>query len=445
MSDIMDEARELVVKKPKAKKGTVNSAKEKVRLKPVLIRMADVEPEEIRWLWPGRLAIGKLSLLAGMPGLGKSFLTCDMAARISRGWKWPCSEDRAPLGDVLLIAGEDGISDTILPRLIAIEADVNRIYVLKAAKVIEEDGKEATIAFDLSNVELIRDALDEYPECKLVVIDPIGNYMGGNVDSHRDNQVRSVLTPLADIAAERGVAVLLVAHPPKSVSLNADDNVLGSRAYTGIVRSVFHLLADQENKRRRLFLSGKSNIGALAPGLAFTIDGNPARVEWELEPLEGFYANDAMLSISSDRGRKSHKRNEAIEWLKTILANGPMDSTDVIEKATTAGFSEKTIQRAKIELQIISRKHGYTGNWQWELPIEGDHNAEDCQVPDQRLPVAEQCGHLPEKPAENTEFLGNLIEDGQIPNDLTIFDELPLKADSNTGTTANGQNDTICI
>jgi hypothetical protein len=220
---------------------------------------------------------GRLTLLAGRPGCGKSLVTCDLAARISTNAHWPePGFDRAPLGDTLLISAEDSAEDTIRPRLDAAGADCRRVHLLKAAKIIADDGNERSVAFDLSNVDLIRDALDRLPDCKLVVVDPIGSFLGGRVDAYRDNEVRSVLAPLAALAAERGVAVLLVCHTRKALASFADDMALGSRAFVGLARSVLHLMADPDDEKRKLLLPGKCNLSCPADGLAFRIVGDPA-------------------------------------------------------------------------------------------------------------------------------------------------------------------------
>jgi putative DNA primase/helicase len=126
--------------------------------------LADVEAHTVPWLWNGRIPLGRLTLLVGRPGCGKSFLTCDLAARISTHTHWPDPGfDRAPLGDPLLICAEDDPADTIRPRLDAARANCRRVHLLKAAKVLADNGNERSVAFDLSNVDLIRDALDRLP------------------------------------------------------------------------------------------------------------------------------------------------------------------------------------------------------------------------------------------------------------------------------------------
>lgn len=358
---------------PPARIATGEVAKTReVESEPDLICMANVEPAEVRWLWPGRIPLGKITLLAGRPGAGKSFLTCDIAARVSRGATWPVDLARAPRGDVLFITAEDDPGDTIRPRLDAHGADCSRVHLLRAENVIRGDGSEVSVAFDLTNIAPIRAALDRLPECKLIIVDPVGSFLGDRIDAHRDNEVRFVLGPLAALAADRGVAALLVCHTRKAPSSFADDAVLGSRGFTGIARAVQHLVNDPEDssKRRRLLLPGKSNLGLPAPGLAFSIVGGPARLEWEQTLVEAC-ADDVVCGMggsSLPRGRPSSARDGAAAWLASFLGAGPRSATEVREAATEAGLSWATIRRAGEVLGIVPTKQTFSGRWMWALP-----------------------------------------------------------------------------
>ena len=199
---------------------------------PVLVKMSDVEAVPVRWLWLGRLPLGRLALLAGMPGLGKSFATIDFAARVSTGTAWP---DGSPCeqGSVLFIAAEDDPADTVRPRLDAHGADVTRVHMLKGVRRLGQNGQQFDGAFLLDDLTPLETVLTELGDIRRVVIDPIGSYLGGRVDAHRDNDVRAVLAPLAALASKYDVAILLVAHIRKGTAAHADDLVLGSRAFTG--------------------------------------------------------------------------------------------------------------------------------------------------------------------------------------------------------------------
>jgi putative DNA primase/helicase len=356
----------------------------KGRVEPDLLCLADVEARPVPWLWPGRIPLGRLVLLVGRPGAGKSFLTCDLAARVSTGAAWPdLGIDRAPLGDTLLICAEDDPADTIRPRLDAAGANCRRVHLLKAAKILSDDGDERSVAFDLSNVDLIRDALARLPDCKLAVVDPVGSFIGGQVDSYRDNEVRAVLAPLAALAAERGVAILLVCHTRKAPVPFADDATLGSRAFVGLARSILHLAADpdDESRNRKLLLAGKCNLAGPLDGLAFRIVGSPPRLDWELAPVR-LRADDLVArppdQTAKQRGPKPQARSVAVDWLANLLDGGPLPVSEIKETAKSASFSWSTVRRASETLGITPVRQGFgpEGAWFWAMP-------------DQDVPVSE--------------------------------------------------------
>jgi hypothetical protein len=378
--------------------------------RPDMVRLADVPPQKVSWLWYGRIPLGRLTLLVGRPGSGKTFAACDIAARVSRGSHWPeAGFDCAPLGDVLLISAEDDPADTIRPRLDAAGANCERIYLLRAAKIVMNDGTEKAVSFDLSNVDLIRDAINQLPECKAIVIDPIGSYLGGQIDAHRDNEVRSVLTPLAALAAERGVAVLLVCHTRKTLASFADDMTLGSRGFVGLARSVLHVMADPDDEGRKLLLPGKCNLSAPPDGLAFRIAGNPPRLDWEPEPVR--LRADDMVSPKVDRGDKRgpepETRNAAVEWLAGLLQDGPQPVAQIRRQAKAADLSWGTVRRAQESLGIVPRKGGLDLGWTWGLP-------EGAQV-SKKLAHLRRCASFEETCAPS-EKLQEFFEDAQVKN-----------------------------
>jgi len=342
---------------------------------PMLVLMSDIEPREVRWLWPGRIPLGRITLLVGRPGEGKSFLTMDAAARVSTGSPWP---DDAPCerGSVLIISGEDDPADTIRPRLDAHHADVSRVHLLSMVRRIGEDGKPFDVMFSLNDLRALEAALQRLNECKLIVIDPIGSFLGGDVDAHRDNEVRSILAPLAKLAERYGPAVLVVAHRRKSAGSIADDLALGSRAFTGIARAVWHLARDPNNKPRRLLLPGKNNLAREGDGLAFTVAGDPPAIVWGREPVQ-MSADDA-LAIENDGGNEEAKpgpepraRLAAEDWLRKLLATGEVPAAKVKGEAKAAGMSFRTVQRAADELGVIREKNTFDGGWQWRFPKPG--------------------------------------------------------------------------
>jgi putative DNA primase/helicase len=356
------------------------------RPRPVLTCMADVEAKSVDWLWFERIPLGRITLLVGRPGEGKSFLTTDITARVTRGRDFPDSSP-CPRGSVILISAEDDPSDTIRPRLDAHNADVSKVHLLSGVEWVHEDGERREVMFTLANLEVLETAIKRIRP-KLLVIDPIGSFLGGDADAHRDNDVRAVLAPVARLAEKYGVAVLIVAHRRKSGGTNADETALGSRAFTGIARAVWHLSRDPNNKFRRLLLPGKNNLSVEGTGLGFTIAGHPPALRWESEPVmlsadEGLEAENS--AIEPRPGPEPKVRSAASAWLSALLAHGETAVAKVKEEAKGAEFAWRTVQRAADELQVVRIPPGPGGEWRWRLPRPEDanHPNQDANTPKQ--------------------------------------------------------------
>lgn len=345
---------------------------------PVLVCLASVQPTAVQWVWKGRIPRGRITLLAGRPGDGKSFVTMEWAARITTGSPWPDGTP-CPQGSVIIVAGEDDLADTVRPRLDAHGADLRLVHALPGITRVSATGKTTEVAFTLEDIDALERTLAKVPDCAMVVIDPIGSFLGGRVDAHRDNQVRAVLSPLVALAQRTNVAVLLVAHVRKAEAAFADDLVLGSRAFTGIARSVLHLLVDPEDDERRLLLPGKSNLRRSAPGLAFTIEGEPGKIVWEPDEVN-ITANEVLARHA--RPERYSKVDQAGKWLLDYLVDGPRLATEVITAAIQAGHKERTVIRARDSVKVICRKAGFDDGWVWEHPTaaKGDLTPlEGCQ------------------------------------------------------------------
>jgi hypothetical protein len=369
---------------------------------PVLVRLADVEPESVAWLWPGRFALGKLTLIAGDPGLGKSFLTLDMAARVSTGAGWPDRpHERTEPGGVVLLSAEDGIADTIRPRLDAAGADVSRIVALEAVRATGADGKETFRGFDMTrDLPALEDAVRSVENCQLAIIDPITAYLGG-VDSHKNAEIRGLLAPLGDLAARHRVAVVAVTHLNKSGTGPAIYRAMGSLAFAAAARAAWGVAKDRDDPRRRLLLPIKNNIAPDTGGLAYTIEpvgvGGCPVVAWNPDPIN-LSADDA-LSNGRGEGEARTERDDAAGWLTDQLADGPRMVRDIERESREAGHALGTLRRAKAALGVVSRKPAFGGPWEWSLPIE------DAHTPKMRTEDAHSPGsaHLRKKPDEITE------------------------------------------
>src|SRR5262249_6138490 len=245
-------------------------------------------------------------------------------------------------------------------------ADVQNVHLLTAVRRVVGEGQHERL-ITLADVDAIETALKQHPDCKLIVVDPIGSFLGSGTDAHRDNEVRGVLAPVAKLAEKYGAAVLVVAHRRKSTGSVADDLALGSRAFTGIARSVWHLTRDTENKARRLFLPGKNNLAREGDGLAFSIIGEPASIAWERDPV-AMSADDALAAESQTQEQKPGPEAEALDaasaWLGAALAAGSRLAKDVIDEWKNGqGGSERTLKRAKQSLGVEAYRMEVPGPW----------------------------------------------------------------------------------
>lgn len=346
-----------------------------------VIRLADVQPEGVRWLWPERIAVGKLTLLAGDPGLGKSFVTLDMAARVSTGAGWPDDHGQpCEPGGVVLLNAEDDAADTIRPRLDAAGADVSRVVALESVITLDQrTGTEQDATFSLAtDLPALEEAIAQVERCRLVVIDPISAYTG-RADSHNNAEVRGLLAPLAKLAAERGVAVVAVTHLNKNANGPAIYRSMGSLAFAAAARAVWMVTKDKDDPSRRLMLPAKNNIAPDVNGLAYRIEGEAmaAKVLWDDEPVN-CSADEALAPVGDPRDRTD--REQAADWLREALQDGPVPSVELFAQAKENGIAGRTLRRAYKDLGGKPMKVDFSGGWCWKLPDEvGQMNHEDSQ------------------------------------------------------------------
>lgn len=338
-----------------------------------LTNVSTVEPKSVSWLWPNRIPAGKLSLLCGDPGLGKSHATMDIAARVSNGWQWPDDPTTSPPGKVIIFSAEDDIADTIRPRLDRAGADVRNVYCLESVTTPDpKTGELKHAAFSLAeHVPLLADSVNKLGNVKLIIIDPVSSYTG-TTDSHKNAEVRTMLAPLVDLAEAQGFAILAVTHLSKGAGGKAVYRATGSLAFAAAARAVWMLAKDLDDPSRRLLLPVKCNIAPELSGLAFCIqsDSGGSFVAWEADPVamtgDGYLAEEQKRQTSGKEDDES-ARSEAVEFLKDRLAAGPVVSKDLEADAKEHGIKQRTLERAVKELQVKSRKRG-DGKWEKYIP-----------------------------------------------------------------------------
>ena len=337
----------------------------------LFVRLSDVAPQPVRWVWHRRVALGKLTIAAGHPGLGKSCVTLDVAARVTRGDGFPdCPSATSKPGGVILLSAEDDLSDTVRPRLDAAGADVSRVLALTTARRFDPElGRDVFAPFDLAvHLPLLESGIDRVPNCRLIIIDPISAYLGA-VDSHNNSQVRGLLAPLADLAARRGVAVVAVSHLNKGGG-DALSRVMGSVGFVAAARAVYAVVKDQADPSRRLFLPCKNNLGVDDSGLAYRLmpaGQDAVRVVWE-DGAVTLPADDALAPAEHRRGPEPEDRQEAQTWLADFLRSGPQAAEECLTEGGRVGITRATLRRAKAAAGIVAEKQGFGGPWQWRLP-----------------------------------------------------------------------------
>lgn len=331
------------------------------------------EVEVLRWLWGGRIPLNKLTLIAGDPGLGKSLLTVDVAARVTTGRPMPGdSAEEATQGDVLIFAAEDDNADTIRPRIEAAGGDSSRIRVIDA-RPGKHPGATTWLQLD-QHLGLIEAALEEFPEVRVIIIDPVTGHLG-DVDAHKDADMRPLLTRLAVLAQSRNVAILMIAHLNKASDKQAMYRPGGSIALVAVPRAAWLVGMHPKDDTRRVFVSIKGNLSANTNGLGLTWsiqtddDGRPV-IRWEDEP---FTMTAQELLEASTKG--ASKLQDACAFLTEQLANGKQRSADIDAKAKKAGINARTLRRARDELFVRAKQ--FMGVW-WLIPPAEDPECQDA-------------------------------------------------------------------
>jgi putative DNA primase/helicase len=328
-----------------------------------LVRASDVVAQPVRWVWPGRIARGKVTMLAGDPGVGKSQLALAIAAIVTIGGEWPVDGARADRGSVIIFSAEDAADDTIRPRLEAVGADLERCHILR------ESGGGFSLADDLSRLETAITAIEDVA---LVIIDPITAYLG-SINSHNNAQVRGLLGPLGELATRCGAAVLAVSHLSKSGEGEAISRVSGSIGFVAAARAAYLVSRDPNDDERRLLLPLKNNLGDDRTGYAYCVEPvtlpngiETSRVVWAPQAVTLTVAE--LFNARGDHGSAPSRLDLATQWLRAKLADGPVPQPQIKTDAETVGYSWATVRRAKDKLGIVPEKTGFDGGWAWALP-----------------------------------------------------------------------------
>lgn len=342
-----------------------------------LLKGSDIQPRPIRWYWPGWLAGGKVHILAGQPGTGKTTIALALAATITQGGRWPDGQPAAP-GNVVIWSGEDDPADTLVPRLLAMGADLDKVFFVGDVK----DAAGAR-AFDPStDVEPLRREMAKIKGISLVLVDPIVSAVAG--DSHKNAEVRRALQPLADLAAKTDCALLGITHFSKGTGgRDPVERLNGSLAFGALARIVMVAAKQAQDDAQgpgRLFARAKSNIGPDGGGFGYELiqeelSGHPGVTCSILAWGDAMEGTARELLADTDNAPQDPEEQsslmEAKEFLRELLADGQRVQTRAIKAdANGAGIAWRTIERAKKSLGVRAKKEGIKAAWWWFLPSE---------------------------------------------------------------------------
>jgi hypothetical protein len=337
-----------------------------------------IKVEPTRWLWQDRVPLGTVTLLVGREKLGKSTLTVELAARLSRGDL--DGHLRGQSAGTLLVSYEDSAARTITPRLMAAGADLARVHRLRAT----DDGAPDLVSLP-GDVERIGE-LASRTRARLLVVDPLSASLGAGVDGHRDQDIRRALAPLVQLAEDADLAVIVVAHWNKAQSGDALSRVLGSRGLTAAVRSVlaFGRPPDaDEGSPERVLAHAACNVGPEAASLSCRIEAATVAVTDESIPTSRLVVGDVTAATADDLlvTRSESERSDrelAAEWLADELADGDWRAAqELVRLADVAGHSKRTLYRALEALAVQTERRGFPARAHWRLAVVPD----ESQVP----------------------------------------------------------------
>lgn len=313
-----------------------------------LIRMSEVELQPVNWLWYPYLPFGKLAMIQGDPGEGKTTLALRLAAACSRGEALPGMERHEPF-NVLYQTAEDGLGDTIKPRLIDAGADESKIFCI--------DERERSLSL---LDERIESAIRE-TGARLMILDPVQAYVGEKVDMNRANEVRAVLKKVAAIAEQTGCAIVLVGHLNKTMSSNSSYRGLGSIDFRAAARSVLLIGRLKKEPHVRVLVHDKSSLAPEGKSMAFSL-GDESGFRW-LDGYTEISSEELLCGISQET-----KTAAAEELICTMLESGAeVPCEEIFRRAQEKNISRRTVNEAKKNIPgIVTRKVGK--GWVWSLP-----------------------------------------------------------------------------
>ena len=321
-----------------------------------IIRMSEIQMREVKWLWYPYIPFGKLTIIQGDPGEGKTTFALRLAAACSTGTAMPGMESLSPF-NVIYQSAEDGLEDTIKPRLTEAGADQERVINIREDKrslhLLDSRIEKAIVQCD----------------AKLLILDPLQGYLGERIDMNRANEIREVMKAIGQVAQRTGCAIVLVGHLNKATGMSSAYRGLGSIDFRAAARSVLVVGRLRKNKNIRVIVHDKSSLAPEGKSLAFNL-GNEEGFRW-LDGYDGISAEDLLSGLSSQQETKTMQAEEII---RTMLEDGAeIPGEEIVQSAARRQISRRTVNEAKKNIAgIVSRKVGT--KWMWSIPNE------DCNI-----------------------------------------------------------------
>ena len=309
-----------------------------------LINMRDVEVEPICWLWYPFIPYGKVTIIQGDPGEGKTTLVIQIIARLTKG-ESIIDEDASQPINVIYQTAEDGLADTIKPRLLDANADCSKVLVIY----------DRDTPLTMRDVRLEQAIVET--NAKLVVLDPIQGFLGADVDMYRANEIRPIMKHISELAEKYKCAIILIGHMNKCSVGKSAYRGLGSIDFQAAARSVLIVGRIKDEPEIRVVCQTKSSLAPEAKAVAFRLNEETG-FEWigELD-----ITADDLLSGTV----KGTKKQAAMDFLENLFADGQMSQKEIIELARQKGISDKTLRNAKDELKIKSKR--VNNQWHWSF------------------------------------------------------------------------------
>lgn len=343
------------------------------------ILASKIKPEPLLWLWENRIPMGKLTVFCGVPDTGKSTVAIDIASRCTTGLAWPDCNGPREVSEVLMLISEDDLKDTVVPRLMAAGADLEKIHFAIQTVVTQKQKKyERRIALD-EDLKALEETLARNMKINLIIADPLGSYLGKK-KKNAEEDMRWILTELKELAERARVAVISIDHFNKKNEQSAIHRLSGAGALAAVPRAVWAFVkdADDEAKVTRLMLNAKLNVVAeakkaglkyYAVGAEIMIQGKPS----SLPVIQWLGSSDGDLEeiLHTQADPEKGKRGKCVKWLRTFLKDGAVYSREVYEAAEKDGFSERTIKRSLKEASVIPFQT--SKRWKMELSSGGEH------------------------------------------------------------------------